>query len=285
MKFKKLLSAALVAGSVLAAGGANAFPTFTINPAVFGGPATPLVGDKFNGDYRELFTFGATVGGVTPFSVSIRFIAATLANTNNGQAFAGFQSGLENNYRIYGLFRGTGTATATLVGTNTVTKFAANTGTLNVFVDPGPGGLSNPSNPDTLTFNDPATGASFFTPNDTGLNDQLIATGSLISGSGTTTIPTSSGGQCPNNDCGSFGQTTSFQLNSIGSSYFTSPNPFYDLSFQTGQFNGVPIPSGGGNAITNGSLDVEFNKVPEPSTIALLGLTLLGLGVVRRRKS
>ena len=273
MKFKKLLSAALVAGSMLAAGAASAFPTFNITPSVYGGPAGSLTGDKFNGDYREIITFGTTALGVTPFDVSIRFIAATLANTNNGDAFTAAQTGLGVNYAIYGLYVGHGDATTS----GPTTSFSQTSGSLKVFVDPGSALLTNPDAPNT-TFDDPLTGASFFTTHlATGIDDQQIASGSLVSGSGSQTLP------CSNNNCGSFGQTTTFALQNSGPTYFTSPVPFYNISFQTGQFNGIPVVSGG-RSIVNGSLDVEFNRVPEPTTIVLFGFALLGLGVARRRK-
>ena len=54
------------------------------------------------------------------------------------------------------------------------------------------------------------------------------------------------------------------------------------LSFQSGQFNGF---TPAGTLTLDGSLDVIFVNVPEPGSIALVGLALVGLGFASRRKA
>ena len=74
-----------------------------------------------------------------------------------------------------------------------------------------------------------------------------------------------------------------------GSTFFTAPNPFYNVAFTA--FNNTQqgvIPNGNLISITNavGVIDFNQNQVPEPESLGLLGIGLLGMAVgLRRRKA
>jgi hypothetical protein len=268
---KTLLAAALTAVFGVASTNAMAlvFPNFNVaEGSVPGSAVNNFTADKITGNYAQVISFD----GAGNFAVSLRWNAGQFV-ANDGvdpvsTQLNGFGAG---GYGLYALYSATGTV-STVAGVSTFTTDAGS-GSLNVWIDP---------NKDT-TFIAPVNGTTPWTTGLTGDPDFLIATGTPAAGFGAlnTTLPTCGAGGGIN--CGSFGTTSSFALTALGSAYFTSPVPFYNVTFQSGQLNNFDVT---GTQRINGSLDAIFATVPEPGSLALLGIGLLGLGMssYRRRK-
>ncbi len=266
--YKNLQAAGVVA--VLALGfssHASAVAVFTVDPnnafgATGGSHPGPFAANFVTGSSSTLVTLNG--GGVTQSATG--FVDFT-AFVNNGSNVLGTVSGLNVNWQMWATFN----YTLSLASGN--------------YAQPGSTYVVNALHADFFADPSIATATQFIQATTGGAAPVVIAGADSFKFASADLIQ----GVASINALGGtgFNTTNSFALlNPQGTSLFTAPIPFYNLQFDefNNTSNGVTVVPGSHITINQTSGGIDFNRIPEPATLALLGIGLLGIGASTRRR-
>jgi hypothetical protein len=249
MKFNKIVkSLALTAGIAAVSFSSHAdFLDFQIDETPYGGEV--ITADKLNGGYKEIINFDGD-GNFT----ATAFASMNQLFGNEGGDNLGSASVIGANYSLYATFSASGSVQTPGVD-GSISSLSADNGSFQLYIDP-----------------DRDTTAADADLSLSGTADDMLLGESVNLGQNVGLLY-------------GFGGVfdfmfSDFELTEMGDSYFVSPAPFYMYVNVDGDFDTFPLE--GEQRLTG---DVSAVFVPEPSTLAVLGLGLLGLGATSRRKS
>lgn len=288
---RNTLSRLAVAGAMVLgmASQASAAGLFTINPNAIPGnvfATTPFDATLVNGTTSELLHMtgsgtgsgGATASGWAQFS----------SFSNGATQVNPLVSGLGIDYGLYLTFQIDVTLTSGIVG-DANSLYQVNQLSFQVWADPG----ANTS----FTFANALT-ATEATVGGTTADDMFLAAGEVITGvagfdslGGAFINAINNFAVCTGAGTAKVGAADILLpacADGAGAAYFAAPVPFYELAFSA--FNNTTqgiLRNADGSliSITNAVGIVDFNSVPEPASLALVGLGLVAAGGALRKRA